>query len=372
MNHKNQYYFNRISDAYNLADKDLAVSTYAKYMLSRTQQMFTYTGLPSTIPQRELELQLQMFGHVGVFDKDGELYALWGGFGGEPNPYYLPTLYVISNPALKMSKTFTIDEDIVIIRNDSMFTGLMPMYLKYATQLCENDLSMLLAIVNSRIINLLIAGDDQAMESAKKYLEDVKAGKMGIIGDSKILEAVRTQPYGNVNGNAITQLIETQQYLKAGWFNELGLNANYNMKREAINSEEAQMNHDALYPLIDDMLACRKECLEKVNNMFGTSIDVEFNSVWEVKEEELDTVEDAVEDEAITLTDEGVVSEEESEAESEPVAEESSEEITEEEVAEEEEPEAEEEQLVEAVEELIDEVEDLIEEVKDGEEDASE
>ena len=372
MNPKNQYYFNRISDAYNLADKDLAVSTYAQYMLCRTQQMFTYTGLPSTIPQRELELQLQMFGHVGVFDKDGELYALWGGFGGEPNPYYLPTLYVVSNPALKMSKTFTIDEDIVIIRNDSMFTGLMPMYLKYATQLCENDLSMILAIVNSRIINLLIAGDDAAMESAKKYLEDIKAGKMGIIGDSKILEAVRTQPYGSVNGNAITQLIEAQQYLKAGWFNEIGLNANYNMKREAINSEEAQMNHDALYPLIDDMLACRKECLEKVNNMFGTSIDVEFNSVWDVKHEELEATEEALEDEAVTIQDESYFSEGEPEAEEQPLEE--VEPISEEPEADTE-PEAEpvaEEELVEVVEELIDEVEDLIEEVKDGDEDASE
>ena len=372
MNPKNQYFFERISDAYNLADKDLAVSTYTKYMLCRTQQMFTYTGLPSTIPQRDLELQLQMFGHVGVFDKDGELYALWGGPGGEPSVYYLFTKYVISNPALKMSKTFTVDEDIVIIRNDSMFTGLMPMYLKYATQLCENDLSMLLAIVNSRIINLLIAGDDAAMESAKKYLEDIKAGKMGIIGDSKILEAVRTQPYGSVNGNAITQLIESQQYLKAGWFNELGLNANYNMKREAINSEEAQMNHDALYPLIDDMLACRKECLEKVNNMFGTSIDVEFNSVWDVKHEELEATEEALEDEAVTIQDESYFSEDEPEAEEQPMEE--SEPISEEPEAAAE-PEAEpvaEEELVEAVEELIDEVEDLIEEVKDGDEDASE
>lgn len=369
VNSKNQYYFNRISNAYDLADKDLAVSTYVRYMLSRTQQMFKYTGLPSTIPQRELELQLQMFGHVGVFDKDGELYALCGGPGGEPSVYYLFTKYVISNPALKISKTFTVDEDLVVIRNDSMFTGLMPMFLRYATQLTENDLSMLLAIVNSRIINLLIAGDDQAMESAKKYLEDVKSGKMGIIGDSKILEAVRTQPYGNMNGNTITQLIEAQQYLKAGWFNELGLNANYNMKREAINSEEAQMNHDALYPLIDDMLQCRKECLEKVNNMFGTSIDVEFNSVWEIKHDELDATEEALEDDAVTIQDESYFSDGEPEIEDNP------DEETETEIETAEESDAEtvaEEPLVEAVEELIDEVEELIEEIKDGDDDESE
>ena len=77
------------------------------------------------------------------------------------------------------------------------------------------------------------------------------------------------------------------------------------MKREAINSDEAQMNHDALYPLIDDLLACRQECIEKVNDMFGTDIKVSFNSVWEIKDKELDAVEDAMESdpESVIATD---------------------------------------------------------------------
>lgn len=360
MRPKNDFLFNRISKMYNLADKDLAVSTYAKYMFNRTQSMFKYTGLPSTIPARELEMQLQMNGHVGVFDYNGSLYALTSGLGGEPSVYYLPTQAVIANPALKMSKTFNIDEDIVIIRNDSMFAGLMPMYLRYATQLCENDLSMLLAIINSRIINLLIAGDDPSYESAKKYLDDVINGKIGIIGDSKTLEAIRTQPYGGMNSNTITQLIELQQYLKAGWFNELGLNANYNMKREAINSDEAQMNHDALYPLIDDMLACRKEGVEKVNEMFGTSIEVEFNSVWEVKDKELEQVEESFEepaqsDDVVTYFDGSEVESSDDGPSEEPAAE----------------PEPEE-TVVEQVEEVIEELEEIIEDVKEDDQNESE
>lgn len=298
------YFLNPISKAYNLADKDLQVSSYCRYMVDRTMQMFKYENLPSTIPQRELELQLQMFGHVGVFDHNGDLYALRGGFGGEPNPYYMPTKYVISNPALKFSNTFTIDDDIVIIRNDSMYTGLTNLFLRYATQLCENDISMLNAIINTRITNLIIAGDDASMESARKYQRDIIDGKLSIIGDNKILEGIRTNPNATEN-RSITDLIEVQQYLKAGWYNELGLNANYNMKREAINSDEAQMNHDALYPLIDDLLACRQECIEKVNDMFGTDIKVSFNSVWEIKDKELDAVEDAMESdpESVIATD---------------------------------------------------------------------
>jgi hypothetical protein len=72
--------------------------------------------------------------------------------------------------------------------------------------------------------------------------------------------------------------------LKAGLFNELGLNSNYNMKRESINSNESQLNDDMLHPLIDDMLAMRREALEKVNEMFGTNITVDFNSAWKDNE----------------------------------------------------------------------------------------
>lgn len=358
------YLFQPISKQFNLADKDLAVSTYVRYMAARTQSMFKYENLPETIPQRELELQLQLFGHVGVIDVNGSLYALRGGFGGEPNPYYMPTIYTIANPALKLSKQYTIDDDVIIMRNDSMYMGLSNMFLRYATQLCENDLSMLIAIINSRIQNLIIAGDDAGYESAKEYIKNVIDGKIGIIGDSKVLEGLRTAPYATSGTRSITELIEMQQYLKAGWFNELGLNANYNMKREAINSDEAQMNHDALYPLIDDMLNCRKECIEKVNDMFGTSIEVEFNSVWKVKDEELEQIEETIEEpgaesEPVEISDVGGAEPEETPEEDEEYVEPVADGLNDEEIA-------------EQFEELVEEVEEIkedIEELKEGEND---
>ena len=85
----------------------------------------------------------------------------------------------------------------------------------------------------------------------------------------------------------LTNLIESMQYYKASFFNELGLNANYNMKRESINSGESQLNNDALLPLIDDMLNNRKRCAEEVNKRFGTHITVGFASSWEDNQIEL-------------------------------------------------------------------------------------
>ena len=273
---------------YSFYDKARCTNQHISYMLNRTQSMFKWNGLPKTIPQRNLELMLQMHGNIGIASVDGLLYAFIGGLGGEPNPYYMPTLYTVANPSLKLSKNFVIDEDIIIIPNDSLYIGLLPMFERYASAITETELSMIDANINSRIVSLLTAGDDKTKASAEKYIEDIISGKVGVIASEEFLGGLKTQPYANTGHNVITDLIELEQYLKASWFNELGLNANYNMKRESINSGESQLNNDMLLPLIDDMLKQRQEGAEKVNNMFGTSITVELASSWEDNQEEID------------------------------------------------------------------------------------
>jgi hypothetical protein len=90
-------------------------------------------------------------------------------------------------------------------------------------------------------------------------------------------------------------LIESQQYIRATWFNDLGLNANYNMKRESINSGESQLNDDALLPLVDNMLECRKIAVDKINAMFDTSISVDLASAWKDNEIELENAQQEME-----------------------------------------------------------------------------
>lgn len=271
-------------------DKIGGTKQYVMYMFNRLQSMFKYTGLPKTIPQRNVELMLQSNGNVCVTMVNGELYAFTGGLGGEPNAYYMPTIYTVANPYLKFSKNLKIDQDCVVIPNDALYLGLLPMFNRYATMLAENDATIRIADINARIINLIAASDDNTYKSAVGYITDVEKGKLGVIADNAFIESLRTQPYAaSGSTNNITQLIELQQYLKASWFNDIGLNANYNMKREAINGTEAQLNNDSLLPLAQDMLNQRKIGWDKVNEMYGTNIQVEFNSSWEEREQEQQT-----------------------------------------------------------------------------------
>lgn len=277
------------NDLYDFADKGQNVNNIISYMLNRTQSMFRYDGLPDTIPERMLELYLQVNGNVCIYKHSGDLYAFTGGLGGEPDPYYMPTIYTIANPALKLSKNLKIDSECVVIPNDSLYVGLLPLFERYASAMTENELSMNIASINSRIISLISADDERTIKSAQKFLDDVINGKFGIIAENAFLDGVKSQPYGSTaNSNTLTNLIEYEQYLKASMFNELGLNANYNMKRESINSGESQLNNDMLLPLVDNMLKCREIGIEKVNAMYGTEISVSLASSWEDNQKEID------------------------------------------------------------------------------------
>lgn len=267
-------------------DKDMLVRQLERYMFARTQSIFEYNGLPDTIPSRNLELLLQFNGFACVAKaNDGNLYAFYGGLGGVPNAYYEPTICVVANPALNLNKEFVIDEDCVIIKSDSLYTGLRPLFNRYASLQAENAISLRIADINTRIKTIIATSDDRAKESAELYLKRIEEGKIGVMTEPAILEALQINQASEQHG-IITDLIEYEQYIKAAWYNEIGLNANYNMKRESLNSAEAQLNDDALLPFIDDMLRNRKEGIKKINDMFGTNITVELNGAWKQQAEE--------------------------------------------------------------------------------------
>ena len=250
------------------------------YMLNRTQAMFDYKNLPDTIPQRNLEIMLQLNGNVFFTEVNGQYYVFTGGLGGEPDVYYEPTIYTVANPALNFSKNLKIGEEGVLIRSDSFGVGLLHMFRLYAALQAENDITMRIADINARIPFLISATDDRTKKSADKFIQDIENGKLSTISDNPFFDGLKVNPTAASGNMRLTDLIEYQQYIKASWFNELGINANYNMKREAISPGESQLNDDALLPLIDDMLEMRRVGLEEVNKLYNLDIQVTLSSSW--------------------------------------------------------------------------------------------
>ena len=261
-------------------NKGELMQSYVKYFLARLQTMFKYEGLPDTIPAKYLEHYLLCNGQALIARADdGNLYAFFGGYGGDPSPYYIPTKYIVANPYLNLNKTFTINEDSVLIYGDTYAQGVLPMLNTYCTQLVENTITLNIADILARATLNFSAADDKTKASAELYLKRLRDGELGVIYEKAFIEGLNLREF-SAAANSITNLIEYHQYIKASLFNELGLNSNYNMKRESINSNESQLNDDMLHPLIDDMLRERREGIDRVNDMFGLDIKVDFSSAW--------------------------------------------------------------------------------------------
>lgn len=261
-------------------DKDTAVTEFMANTLAKTQSMFEYEGLPDSIPQKELERLLQTTGNAFVTSVDGVLYALSGGKGGEPDVYGRATLYTVANPALKLNKTYDIQKDGVLIENDSNGESLLPLIGRYAVLHTDGLISLNTASILTRITMLISASDDKTKQSAEDFLLKIQDGEFSIIGENAFFKGVNMQTAPTTNSVYITQLIELIQYYKASMYNELGLNANYNMKRERLNLGEVSMNVDVLLPYVDNMLKERQYAVEKINEMFDTEISVKLASSW--------------------------------------------------------------------------------------------
>lgn len=290
-----------------LKDKNLLIDTYIRRFFARTSQIFEYKNLPETIPQRELELIIQ-FCRFAIFTKvNDKFFVFYGGLAGEPNEYYQPTQAVVTNPYLRYSEVLKLtdyikdDADAVLIWNDSSHMGLYPLFEHTAELLTECDISLRYSLINKRFMNVLTGDDDNTKESLEKMFDDVENGTgFGIVVTKQFMEE---SSIGKIDmklsqNTDLKDIMEIKQYVLGSFYNEIGLNALFNMKRESINESESNLNEDALLPFIDDMLEQRKIAVESINKKFNLNIEVDLKSSWKKIREEIELKDDILKSES--------------------------------------------------------------------------
>lgn len=263
--------------------RDALFNDWYRTLLNICLSMFVYDGLPETIPKRELEFQLLQNGYSAITKVNNNLYAFNGGLGGVLDTYYEPTLITIANPYLKFNKVLEIGKDCVLMLNDEMYNGMNVYISKYASLLTSLDISFYWGIIDTRVQKLYEAKNDSVADSIKEVLDSVELGfEIKTIAGKSLFDLLKVHETTNgaVSTNSLKALIETRQYILAQFFIGIGLNANYNMKRESLNENELNADSDTLLPLIDTMLDCRKEAVEEINSKYGTNISVQLSKRW--------------------------------------------------------------------------------------------
>ena len=292
----NSNYLGLIGDPNFNRSKENIFRCLIRDMQKRTFRMFEYKNLPETLSARSIEKYLQGSGTCLVVDVRKEdilnpqanakpgLYVFPCKAGGILDANYLPTRAIVTSPYLGFSGDYDLTKDEAVqLWNDSLLEGLSPLFSLYASELTDNIMTLHFQEVHSRVLSVLKASSEDELKDALAFFKDYEDGKFASLMNEDMIESIkqnRVEPFKGSSNSSIKDTLEARQWLLAHWNIELGLNDNYNMKRESLNENEIEANSDTLTTLIDDMLYCRKQGVEKINKIFGTNIEVDFSSSW--------------------------------------------------------------------------------------------
>lgn len=278
---------------YDVSDVRIGFNYWFNKLLNVCLQMFDYQNLPAGISKRELELNLMITGHAVVIAKNnGELFTPLTSIAGV-DEYYQPTWAVFANPVVRSSKKYMINEDCINIWNNSLQTSMWYLPLdgsmytfiaRYARELADMESSANIYTVNTRLTSIPVTDDNSVKESLKLFFKKLIQGKRAIVSDSTIVEKFRNidiNPKSSADG--INDLLVARDKILEQFYRDIGIRM-YNPKRAQVTESELESNDQLLLICHDDMLKCRQEGIERMNNMFGTSATVSLNPLFDIQE----------------------------------------------------------------------------------------
>lgn len=241
-------------------------------LLQKTVTFFTYENLP--FPQHELELRTISDGYAGVTrDRQIGIMTSWGGMSGptEYGDYF--TQYTYSAPTAK-GGTFNIGENCVILRNTSLMLSLSPLLRRYADLYAHNDISLRMALINSRYQDIIKSTDEAKKQTIEDWYTGLYNGKLCAIiddtplseflngeGDIKTLELTKGQ---NID---FTRFTELENELTRSFYREFGIRWNKDKKSNLV-AGEIEQDDTLLEYNIHEMLRSREEFCEEYNRVF--------------------------------------------------------------------------------------------------------
>lgn len=267
---------------------------YFDMLTNKCCNLFQWEGLPDTIDERALNLDLVLSGKVCWTKFNGELYALTGDVGGEPNVYYEPQEFIIANPILGSKKVKirhrdglqTVEGlDGILMANsdvdqmsDRTAGGLFGLIYQYAGLLADNISSLNISQINGRVSQIWTADEQSLGKTAELVIKDIYEGKPYKIVTQDMIDKVGVLPAAQTGQtNTLLNLMEIHQFFLAQFYSELGIAAQGNLKRERINTAETELMTGSYDINIFNMLKNREDAVEQINTLFGTSISVKLN-----------------------------------------------------------------------------------------------
>ena len=277
---------NIIKRMYDVADVENSYNYWFNKLLLRCLSIFNYEGLPDTLPDREIELNLLLTNHAVIFEKNGELITNpTSVFMGENNIYYYPTKAIYANPKIN-SEVLTIGVNCEIIYNnplqDNIFylptDGSMLTFIqRYARQLADVESTINIYLVNARLTSFPTASNDGVKNSIERLFDKLALGKRAVISDNAIVEQFRNVDVNRTNiRDGINDFLIARDKILEMFYRDIGIKF-YNPKKAQVTEDEVESNDNLLLISTKDMLKERTRGIERVNARYGTTIRVDLN-----------------------------------------------------------------------------------------------
>lgn len=225
------------------------------------------------IKPKEIEQRLLLQGHCGitVLDDETELTAMFGNFFGVSKYIDELSKYMVRCPLYSGERT--IGQDIVVIDNNSIRNPAYDLVHHYAVLLAHNEVTFIDALVNARDAGgVPIAQTEKQKQSIKSYLGKIFNGQRDIVTDIGAL-GIQYAGSDRKTSQNIVDIYQTREKLLKSFYSDIGVRAAFEKRS---NSVEAEVEADTSLLLLNlaDMIKCRKDGAEAVNDMYGTNWSV--------------------------------------------------------------------------------------------------
>ena len=257
---------------------------FDRYLLQRAMSVFTW-DIPETWDRDYFLYGLYMFGTLCILDTEefGVIPQLCG-FGGY-NVFYRPSMALVGNPLIKGGsiQNLQIGQNCELVKLQPDYCGVMDTVSMYADMLALCMEAAAVNLVNSHLSYALIAGNKAGAESLKKMFDDIASGEPAVAIDRRLFAPDGSPMWQAFNNDIkqnyiVTDLLNDMRTLYNQFDTEIGIpNANVN-KRERLITDEVNANNAESVARAALWLQELKESFEKVNNMFGLSLAVDWRN----------------------------------------------------------------------------------------------
>lgn len=272
-----------------IRSEDDLIQHYRKHLLNHLVTVFIWEGLPEGVPSEYIEMTLFVNGVCGFLERAGSIVPVRCTSCEKPDEYYRGTKYIYANPVLGSGE---LDPDAVVF-NDRLGAWFprdgMEVIEKYAALLASADVSIKIALKNSRLTHIAVTDNDDDLANVNKMFEGVANGATATAVSSKTLigEGLRVLPGVTFGADFLRQLAETREYLYNLFLSEFGIHANTILKRERQLTGEIDMQAEKPVFNVESMLTAREEGVKNINQKYGTNIRVYLNPKYRQVEEQM-------------------------------------------------------------------------------------